>query len=44
MRVEHCPQSHGIAITCATGWKLAYSGDCVPSHKLIEKGKGATLL
>jgi ribonuclease BN (tRNA processing enzyme) len=44
MRVIHCPQSHGIAITSNYGWKLAYSGDCIPSINLIKKGKNATLL
>lgn len=26
------------------GWKIVYSGDTKPSQKLVEAGKGATLL
>lgn len=44
MRVIHCPQSHGISITNKNGWKLSYSGDCIPSKELVAAGQNSTLL
>ncbi|KXJ28530.1 zinc phosphodiesterase ELAC protein 2 [Exaiptasia diaphana] len=42
--VYHCEDSFGITISHNSGWKLVYSGDCVPSQKLWEEGIDATLL
>jgi len=42
--VLHTRDSHGIILNHSSGWKLVYSGDCVPSYNLINKGKNATLL
>jgi len=42
--VLHTRDSHGIILNHSSGWKLVYSGDCVPSYNLIKEGKNATLL
>ncbi|XP_068717526.1 zinc phosphodiesterase ELAC protein 2-like isoform X2 [Montipora capricornis] len=42
--VLHTRDSNGIVLNHSSGWKLVYSGDCVPSYNLIRKGKNATLL
>ena len=36
--VLHTRDSHGIILNHKSGWKLVYSGDCVPSHNLIKEG------
>ena len=36
--VLHTRDSHGIILNHSSGWKLVYSGDCVPSYNLINKG------
>lgn len=42
--VLHTRDSHGIILNHSSGWKLVYSGDCVPSYNLVKEGKNATLL
>ncbi|OHE91942.1 metallo-beta-lactamase superfamily protein [Colletotrichum orchidophilum] len=42
--VNHCKDAYAGVLTWPSGLKIAYSGDCRPSDKLIEAGKGATLL
>ncbi|GKT47844.1 ribonucleases P/MRP protein subunit pop1 [Colletotrichum spaethianum] len=42
--VQHCQHSYAGVLTWPSGLKIAYSGDCRPSDKLVEAGKGATLL
>ncbi|XP_033629900.1 zinc phosphodiesterase ELAC protein 2-like isoform X1 [Asterias rubens] len=42
--VPHCFNSHGLVIKHKDGWKLVYSGDCMPSHNLIHAGKDADVL
>ncbi|OLN83273.1 Ribonuclease Z 1 [Colletotrichum chlorophyti] len=42
--VDHCTQAYAGVLTWPSGLKIAYSGDCRPSDKLVEAGKGATLL
>jgi hypothetical protein len=31
VKVDHCPQSHGVVIKSVQGWIVTYSGDCRPS-------------
>ncbi|KAF9872966.1 metallo-beta-lactamase superfamily protein [Colletotrichum karsti] len=42
--VKHCKDSFAGVLAWPSGLKIAYSGDCRPSDKLVEAGKGATLL
>lgn len=42
--VIHCPNSFGVALTTLDGFKLTYSGDTMPSPKLIELGNDSDLL
>lgn len=42
--VVHRGRAYGIAITHTSGWKIAYSGDTMPSENLVKAGKDATLL
>ncbi|XP_072027819.1 zinc phosphodiesterase ELAC protein 2-like [Amphiura filiformis] len=42
--VRHCFNSHAVVLTHRSGWKLAYSGDCMPSHKLVQVGQNADVL
>ncbi|KAK4668004.1 uncharacterized protein QC764_702750 [Podospora pseudoanserina] len=43
--VDHCQNATAIVMTFApSGLKIAYSGDCRPSKKFAELGKGAHLL
>jgi len=48
VRVDHCPQSYGIALELsvpgAETFKLVYSGDTRPCADLVALGRGATLL
>ncbi|MEW5318245.1 MAG: hypothetical protein WDW38_009482 [Sanguina aurantia] len=42
--VRHCHDSHGLVLDHRDGWRLVYSGDTQPCHRLAEAGRGATLL
>lgn len=42
--VNHCQHAYAGVFTWPSGLKVVYSGDCRPSDKLVEAGKGATLL
>ncbi|KUJ12700.1 tRNA processing endoribonuclease-like protein Trz1 [Mollisia scopiformis] len=42
--VEHCFGALAVAFTFPNGFKVAYSGDCRPSHKFVKIGRDATLL
>ncbi|KAG7050938.1 metallo-beta-lactamase superfamily protein [Colletotrichum scovillei] len=42
--VNHCKDAYAGVLTWPSGLKIAYSGDCRPSERLVEAGKGATLL
>ncbi|KAK0666196.1 putative ribonuclease [Cercophora samala] len=43
--VDHCQNATAVVITFVpSGLKIAYSGDCRPSKKFAELGKGAHLL
>lgn len=44
VRVDHCHDALGVALTFPNGFKVAYSGDCRPSKDFAQIGKGATLL
>ena len=37
--VLHCYNAHAVVLTHKSGWKLAYSGDCLPSDRLVKAGK-----
>jgi len=42
--VVHCKSSHAGILTWSSGLKIAYSGDCRPSHRFALRAQGATLL
>ncbi|EGO29330.1 hypothetical protein SERLADRAFT_412876 [Serpula lacrymans var. lacrymans S7.9] len=42
--VEHRARCHGIIIRHSDGWSIVYSGDTVPTHRLVRAGANATLL
>ncbi|PNS18192.1 hypothetical protein CAC42_7561 [Sphaceloma murrayae] len=42
--VSHCNNALAVSMTLPSGFKLSYSGDCRPSHRFTEIGKGTTLL
>jgi ribonuclease Z len=42
--VAHCHGALAVVFNFPNGFKVAYSGDCRPSQKFAEIGKGATLL
>ncbi|XP_047995037.1 ribonuclease Z, mitochondrial isoform X4 [Leguminivora glycinivorella] len=41
--VPHCPNAFGVAITAA-GHKITYSGDTLPTDKLVKIGHDSTIL
>lgn len=43
-QVSHCHGALAVAFNFPNGFKVAYSGDCRPSHDFVRIGKGATLL
>lgn len=42
--VIHCPNSFGVTISHANGWKLTYSGDTMPCASLVDLGMDSDLL
>jgi ribonuclease Z len=42
--VEHCMDAFGLVMSHKSGWKIVYSGDTRPCPRLVEEGKGATIL
>ncbi|XP_048520039.1 ribonuclease Z, mitochondrial isoform X2 [Dendroctonus ponderosae] len=42
--VRHCPNAFGVSITHESGYKITYSGDTMPSEKLVELGKNSDVL
>lgn len=42
--VVHCHSAYAAVVTLGSGWKVAFSGDCRPSEKFEQAGKGADLL
>ncbi|KAG6039916.1 hypothetical protein E4U19_002211 [Claviceps sp. Clav32 group G5] len=42
--VTHCWQSHAVELELTSGLRIAYSGDCRPSHNFAQACKGAHLL
>lgn len=42
--VEHRARCHGLIIKHLDGWSVVFSGDTVPTQKLVQAGAGATLL
>jgi ribonuclease Z len=42
--VSHCYQSFGVVLDGTSFGRLVYSGDCRPSDRLVDIGKGADLL
>ncbi|KAJ8585232.1 hypothetical protein M405DRAFT_773220 [Rhizopogon salebrosus TDB-379] len=42
--VEHRARCHGLIVKHLDGWSVVFSGDTVPSQKLVQAGAGATLL
>lgn len=43
-RVRHCKNAFACSFTHQSGWKLAFSGDTMPSDAFVHTGKNATLL
>ncbi|KAM0752304.1 hypothetical protein T439DRAFT_355163 [Meredithblackwellia eburnea MCA 4105] len=44
VQVLHRCKCWGVAIESNSGWKVVFSGDTMPCDRLVEAGKGATLL
>ncbi|MCJ1265110.1 Zinc phosphodiesterase ELAC protein 2 [Lobaria immixta] len=42
--VSHCLGAQAIALTFPDGFKFSYSGDCRPSSRFVEIGRGSTVL
>ena len=42
--VNHCSEATGIALTHQDGWKICYSGDTAPCHRLVEIGHHCDIL
>lgn len=42
--VEHRARCHGLIIKHLDGWSVVFSGDTIPTQKLVQAGAGATLL
>ncbi|KAF9220720.1 hypothetical protein BS17DRAFT_797508 [Gyrodon lividus] len=42
--VSHRTTCHGVIIKHTDGWSIVYSGDTVPTQKLVQAGQNATLL
>ncbi|KAI0317320.1 hypothetical protein OF83DRAFT_1083676 [Amylostereum chailletii] len=42
--VAHRTKAHGLIMTHRDGWRLVYSGDTMPTQKLVNAGQNATLL
>ncbi|KAG8623523.1 hypothetical protein KVT40_008499 [Elsinoe batatas] len=42
--VRHCNNAMAVSLTLPSGFKLSYSGDCRPSGRFAEIGKGSTVL
>ncbi|KAK3322616.1 hypothetical protein B0H66DRAFT_554838 [Apodospora peruviana] len=42
--VDHCMDAMAAVFTWPSGLKIAYSGDCRPSHRFANLGRGAHLL
>ena len=43
-RVHHCRGALGSSFTFDNGFKLSYSGDCRPSQRFAEIGRGSSIL
>lgn len=42
--VKHCRESQAVTLSFPTGFKFSYSGDCRPSRRFAEIGRGSTVL
>lgn len=42
--VSHCRGAQAVCLTFPTGFKFSYSGDCRPSQRFAEIGRGSTVL
>ncbi|KAI4201163.1 MAG: hypothetical protein LQ350_003478 [Teloschistes chrysophthalmus] len=42
--VDHCRDAQAISVTFPSGFKFSYSGDCRPSGRFVQIGKGSTVL
>ncbi|KAK8194391.1 hypothetical protein M8818_007581 [Zalaria obscura] len=43
VNVQHCHGARAVSITCPSGFKVSYSGDCRPSRNFAIIGKGSTV-
>lgn len=42
--VSHCWGAQAVSLTFPTGFKFSYSGDCRPSERFADIGRGSTVL
>ncbi|KAL8734611.1 MAG: hypothetical protein Q9181_003145 [Wetmoreana brouardii] len=42
--VDHCVGAQAISVKFPTGFKFSYSGDCRPSSRFVQIGRGSTVL
>ncbi|KAL8689237.1 MAG: hypothetical protein Q9218_005045 [Villophora microphyllina] len=42
--VDHCVDAQAVSITFPSGFKFSYSGDCRPSSRFVQIGRGSTVL
>lgn len=42
--VSHCRGAQAVSLTFPTGFKFSYSGDCRPSQRFADIGRGSTVL
>ncbi|KAF3894146.1 tRNA processing endoribonuclease Trz1 [Trichophyton interdigitale] len=42
--VSHCQGAKAVSLVFPTGFKVSYSGDCRPSTRFIDMGRGSTVL
>ncbi|KAL8704760.1 MAG: hypothetical protein Q9201_002107 [Fulgogasparrea decipioides] len=42
--VDHCLGAQAISVKFPTGFKFSYSGDCRPSSRFVQMGRGSTVL
>ena len=42
--VSHCSGAQAVSLTFPTGFKFSYSGDCRPSQRFADIGRGSTVL
>lgn len=44
VEVNHCKNAFGVCLAHSSNWKIVYSGDTMPCHRLVTAGKNCDLL